>query len=77
MTLTFETFLMVIDLGPDTFLSTQIGPQMYGSPEVFVTSITKSDPVNLPGLKAYRRSAGIALQGLMILETITIFTTFT
>ena len=59
---------MVIDLGPGTFLSTQIGPQMYGRPEVLVTSITESDPVNLPGLKAYRRGAGITLQSLVILE---------
>jgi hypothetical protein len=74
MALAFKTFLIVIDLCPGTFLSTQIGPQMYGSPEVLVTGITKSDPVNLPRLKAHRRCTGITLQPFISRESIAVIT---
>jgi len=77
MTLTFKTFLAVIYLSPGRLPPTKITPQMYGSAEILVARIPKFDLVHLTRLKAYRCCAGIALQGLMILKSFTIFTAFT
>jgi hypothetical protein len=76
MTLAFKTFLLVIDLGPDTLFATQIGPQVDGCPEILVTRITKSDLVNLSGLETHRRCTGITLQPFMSRESVAIITEF-
>ena len=68
MALALLAFLPIVGFRPGAFGPAEIGPKMHRAAKILVAGASEVDLVELTGLVAYRCSAGIALQGLGILE---------